>query len=230
MKKILTLTLCLALLLGLFSGCGGKQYDPLAGVETTVFTDDAGRDVTVPAGITRIAASGSTAQMILMTLVPELLVGLASSPITAQRPYFPGGDVDCARRSGQFYGSKAQPQHGGTDRRRAAAHRRPWRCQGERPQRYGRHPEADRHPDGLPRSDARRNAAGLPQARPASPPGGRGRGAGGLSGADACHGGGEFGKAAAGRAQDRAVRHGCDGLACNAEARYRRTCCRSSAP
>ena len=30
MKKILTLTLCLALLLGLFSGCGGKQYDPLA--------------------------------------------------------------------------------------------------------------------------------------------------------------------------------------------------------
>ena len=34
MKKILTLTLCLALLLGLFSGCGGKQYDPLAGVET----------------------------------------------------------------------------------------------------------------------------------------------------------------------------------------------------
>ena len=41
MKKILTLTLCLALLLGLFSGCGGKQYDPLAGVETTVFTVDA---------------------------------------------------------------------------------------------------------------------------------------------------------------------------------------------
>ena len=43
MKKILTLTRCLALLLGLFSGCGGKQYDPLAGVETTVFTDDAGQ-------------------------------------------------------------------------------------------------------------------------------------------------------------------------------------------
>ena len=70
MKKILTLTLCLALLLGLFSGCGGKQYDPLAGVETTVFTDDAGRDVTVPADITRIAASGSTAQMILMRSYP----------------------------------------------------------------------------------------------------------------------------------------------------------------
>ena len=106
MKKILTLTLCLALLLGLFSGCGGKQYDPLAGVETTVFTDDAGRDVTVPANITRIAASGSTAQMILMTLVPELLVGLASSPSTAQRPYFPA-EMWTLPTFGQFYGSKA---------------------------------------------------------------------------------------------------------------------------
>lgn len=106
MKKILTLTLCLALLLGLFSGCGGKRYDPLAGVETTVFTDDAGRDVTVPADITRIAASGSTAQMILMTLVPELLVGLASSPSTAQRPYFPA-EMWTLPTFGQFYGSKA---------------------------------------------------------------------------------------------------------------------------
>lgn len=106
MKKILTLTLCLALLLGLFSGCGGKQYDPLAGVETTVFTDDAGRDVTVPADITRIAASGSTAQMILMTLVPELLVGLSSSPSTAQRPYFPA-EMWTLPTFGQFYGSKA---------------------------------------------------------------------------------------------------------------------------
>ena len=69
MKKILTLTLCLALLLGLFSGCGGKQ-------------------------------------MILMTLVPELLVGLASSPSTAQRPYFPA-EMWTLPTFGQFYGSKA---------------------------------------------------------------------------------------------------------------------------
>ena len=74
MIRILRHTLCLALLLGLFSGCGGKRYDPLAGVETTVFTDDAGRDVTVPANITRIAASGSTAQMILMRSVRSSLI------------------------------------------------------------------------------------------------------------------------------------------------------------
>ena len=86
MKKLIAVFLCLALLLPGLSGCGGTRYDPLEGVETTVFTDDAGRAVTVPARITRIAASGSTAQMILMTLAPDLLVGLASSPSTAQMP------------------------------------------------------------------------------------------------------------------------------------------------
>ena len=48
----------------------------------------------------------STAQMILMTLVPELLVGLASSPSTAQRPYFPA-EMWTLPTFGQFYGSKA---------------------------------------------------------------------------------------------------------------------------
>ena len=103
MKKLLAVVLCLALLL---SGCGGTHYDPLAGVETVVFTDDAGREVTVPASVTRIAASGGTAQMILMTLVPDLLAGLASSPSTAQMPYFPE-NMWTLPTFGQFYGSKA---------------------------------------------------------------------------------------------------------------------------
>lgn len=105
MKRLLSLLLCLCLLL-LF-GCGAKhEYDPLDGVETVSFSDSAGRTVTVPAEITRIAASGTTAQMILMTLCPELLVGLASSPSTAQRPYFPE-DMWYLPTFGQFYGSKA---------------------------------------------------------------------------------------------------------------------------
>ena len=106
MKKLIAVFLCLALLLPGLSGCGGTRYDPLEGVETTVFTDDAGRAVTVPARITRIAASGSTAQMILMTLAPDLLVGLASSPSTAQMPYFPK-ELWTLPTFGQFYGGKA---------------------------------------------------------------------------------------------------------------------------
>ena len=106
MKRILSLLLCSALLLSLFGCSDTPVYDPLDGVETAEFTDSAGRIVTVPAEITRIAASGSTAQMILMTLCPELLVGLASSPSTAQRPYYPE-EMWYLPTFGQFYGSKA---------------------------------------------------------------------------------------------------------------------------
>ena len=146
------------------SGCGGKQYDPLAGVETTVFTDDAGRDATVPADITRIE------RLPRHRCTPDdaragAAVGLASSPSTAQRPGFSGGDVDAADVR-PVLRQQGQPQHGGTDRRRAAArHRRPWRCQGERPAAAwtaSRSRPASRRSSS--KSDARRNAAGLPQA------------------------------------------------------------------
>lgn len=105
MKRTLALLLSLALLL-LCACRAAPSYDPLKGADTTVFSDDCGRDVTVPAEITRVAASGSTAQMILMTLAPELLVGLASSPSTAQMPYFPE-QMWTLPTFGQFYGSKA---------------------------------------------------------------------------------------------------------------------------
>lgn len=106
MKKILAAVLCLVLLVSALSGCKTHRFDPLDGVETTLFRDDAGRSVTVPAEITRIAASGGTSQMILMTLVPELLIGLASSPSTAQMPYFPE-EMRTLPTFGQFYGNKA---------------------------------------------------------------------------------------------------------------------------
>ena len=87
MKRILAIVIGIALCLSL-TACG-SGYDPLEGVATQQFTDSAGRDVMLPQEITRVAASGSTAQMILMTIAPELLIGLASSPSAAQMPYFP---------------------------------------------------------------------------------------------------------------------------------------------
>lgn len=102
------ISLVLALCLCLLVGCGGKQtgYDPLKGVETRMITDSAGRQVEIPAEITRIAPSGSTAQMILMPVAYDLLVGLSSSPSTAQMSYFPEEMRDLPT-FGQFYGSKA---------------------------------------------------------------------------------------------------------------------------
>ena len=106
MKRMLCLLLCAALLLS-FSACGTTQdNDSPDSAGTVEFLDSAGRTVTVPAEITRIAPSGSVAQMILITLCPELLVGLASSPSTAQRPYFPEEMMNLPA-FGQFYGSKA---------------------------------------------------------------------------------------------------------------------------
>lgn len=104
MKRILAIVIGIALCLSL-TACG-SGYDPLEGVATQQFTDSAGRDVTLPQEITRVAASGSTAQMILMTIAPELLIGLASSPSAAQMPYFPE-DMWYLPTFGQFYGSKA---------------------------------------------------------------------------------------------------------------------------
>ena len=99
------LTLAAAMLL---TGCGGEQadYDPLEGVSTITFTDDCGREVEIPETITKVAPSGSVAQMVLMTIAPEALVGLSASPSTDQMEYFPESTWELPT-FGQFYGSKA---------------------------------------------------------------------------------------------------------------------------
>lgn len=74
------MSLCVtaSLLLGLV-GCfgntqsGGEEYH-----KTVIFTDDSGREVEVPAEITRIAAAGPVAQILLFAIAPEKLVGLAA--------------------------------------------------------------------------------------------------------------------------------------------------------
>ncbi len=60
----------------------------------------------MPAEITRIAPSGATAEMILMTIAPEYLVGLSSSPSTEMRKYYPE-EMWYLPTFGQLYGSKS---------------------------------------------------------------------------------------------------------------------------
>ena len=89
------------------AGCSRNHtYNPLEGVETKTVKDDTGRNVEMPAQITAIAPSGATAQMLLMSIAPELLVGLSASPTRAQRPYFPE-EMWYLPTFGQFYGSKS---------------------------------------------------------------------------------------------------------------------------
>lgn len=110
MKNSLKIILCLLLSLLLAAGlcsCGSSERsaDSEAG-PTYEFTDSCNRTVDLPETITRVAPSGAVAQMVLMTIAPEKLVGLSATPSTEQYPYFPE-EMITLPTFGQFYGSKA---------------------------------------------------------------------------------------------------------------------------
>jgi len=92
MKKVLSLLLALALVCTL-AACGTEPTKQTAETdttetrqeqsaepasETTLFTDDCGRQVEIPAGIASIVPSGPLSQIILFAIAPEMLVGLSS--------------------------------------------------------------------------------------------------------------------------------------------------------
>jgi len=90
-----------------FTACGNSSdYDPLEGIATISVSDDSGREVEIPAEITRIAPSGSTATMMLIPIASDMLVGIASSPSTDQVKYLPE-EILTLPTFGQFYGSKS---------------------------------------------------------------------------------------------------------------------------
>lgn len=81
-KKILACLLIVSMVAGLTacaggSGDGSEGKASSEGSGTVVFTDDAGREVELPANITRVAPSGMISQVILYSLCPDLLCGLA---------------------------------------------------------------------------------------------------------------------------------------------------------
>ncbi len=105
MKRMICLICALSCLLSVFCGCGAVTTSEEI-LQTQLFTDSLGRKVSVPVGIDAVASSGSLAQMILISLAPELLVGMSSTPEAEVMAYLP----DCLEglpEFGQFYGSKA---------------------------------------------------------------------------------------------------------------------------
>ncbi len=89
-----------------FTGCGDSSgNDQTEETATVEVLDDAERTVEVPGEITRIAPSGAVATMFLMTIAPDMLVGLSESPDGDRAKYFPEETRDLPA-FGQFYGSK----------------------------------------------------------------------------------------------------------------------------
>lgn len=100
MKKLFCLLLCLCLL----AGCAAPSA-PEAPAETQEFVDSCGRTVQVPQRIGRVAVTGVTAQMFLLSFAPEKLVGVARRPSEAQIAYLPQ-EFQKLPELGQLYGGR----------------------------------------------------------------------------------------------------------------------------
>lgn len=85
MKKFTALLLVATLCFGAV-GCSRPVTEQK---EQYLFTDSCGREVTLPKSISKIAASGSLAQIILFAIAPEMLVGLASRFTESDRGIIP---------------------------------------------------------------------------------------------------------------------------------------------
>ena len=128
MKKTLALLLALVMLFSL-AACGAAEPAPAEpapaateepaatevpaeepaeepAAETVMFTDSCGREVELPANITKIAPSGTVATMILAAFAPEELVCVGTKVSENQVPYLYDGIADLPV-TGQLYGGKA---------------------------------------------------------------------------------------------------------------------------
>ena len=77
MKKWVAFILVLSVFLSL-AACGTAPAAKSPASATTVFTDDCGREVEIPSDISRIVATGPLSQIVLYTIAPDMLVGLAN--------------------------------------------------------------------------------------------------------------------------------------------------------
>lgn len=117
-KKLISLLLVVSFLLTFTTACSTNTEKTSNQVETISFTDSAGRTVEIPSNITRIAASGTMAQIVLFPIAADMLVGLASEWDPSAEQYIDSKYFNLPVL-GQFYGkgdlnleevAKADPQ------------------------------------------------------------------------------------------------------------------------
>ena len=87
------------------SASASASSSAAAAGETRQFTDSCGRTVEIPATIDKVAASGTGAQMVLLTIAPEKMVGLTNELTEAELKYL-GSDLAKLPVFGQIYGGK----------------------------------------------------------------------------------------------------------------------------
>lgn len=105
MEKSIVFLLIVVFALSAVFGCAPKTEQPQD--ETRTFTDSAGREVELPKNIERIAASGPLAQIVLFSLAPDKLVGIASQWDEGAKEYFDEKYCNLPVL-GQLYGGKGE--------------------------------------------------------------------------------------------------------------------------
>lgn len=104
MKKLIAIVLCVTMLLTLCA-CGGTGARNEDKNETRLYTDSAGRQVEIPANITKVAVTGPLAQIFCYAVCPELMVGIPTAwTDTAKKYVLP--EYASLPVLGQLYGGK----------------------------------------------------------------------------------------------------------------------------
>ena len=114
--KVLACVLAVALALGagcLAAGCSSSaasskdatSSSASASAETRTFTDSLGRQVEVPANITKVVPSGHTANQVLLTFAPDLMVGI-SQELTDEQAKYIGSQYQSLPVLGAIFGNK----------------------------------------------------------------------------------------------------------------------------
>ncbi len=106
MKKLTLLMVILILSSGIVFSQATVENQETSASGTQVFVDDLGREVVLPADITRIAPSGSNAQVLIFQIAPEKLVGLTTKLTSDEKTVYPSFTHDLPA-FGTLYGKKA---------------------------------------------------------------------------------------------------------------------------
>lgn len=104
-KKLFAVMLVVCLMISVIAGCSKSNEQTAKSESSVTFTDSAKRQVKLPTKITKIAASGSLAQIVLFALAPDMLVGISDKWSAEAKKYL---DPKYANLPvvGQFYGGK----------------------------------------------------------------------------------------------------------------------------
>jgi len=109
MKKMLSVLLAIMMIATLaLTGCGqNNDPTPDPAPATLTFTDSLGREVTLPANLSKIAISGPLAQIVVFAIAPEMMVGIANGWADEAKGLIPDEYYNLPLL-GQLYGGKGE--------------------------------------------------------------------------------------------------------------------------